>query len=276
MSFYRFVKLTLFSIFIILPMVIQPSAPQETKEKREFYDCFEAIKGLVKLSPHRFVEGDNSAKEIYIASCCAVSAQYIQDLFTAQEDLFKKFSNHVVKYHKIKFPDVLSDTEFRGKFRELLKKADGNGYVNKMAKDLFSFSKNPEHVLFYIVMGDGSHVFIVEKFNDGKESFLRIYQSWHDIYSLAEWLGIDPWKCGRKPYAQLFYEFGDGKKLTPEQLLSCMEETCCAILDSVFYIHKFDVEPNRLKYLKELLETQKKNQAENASGNKVTYTISFD
>jgi hypothetical protein len=260
-------------------MLTQTSAPQETKEKHEFYDCFDLIKELVKLSPHRFIEEADLKQQMFIASECSICAQYILNLFTGTENIFKNFSNLAVKYHKIKLPNAMSETEFYGKFKDFAKKNIDNSFANKIAQELLSFSKNPEHVLFYVVMDDGSHVFIVEKFNDGKESFFRIYQSWHELYSLGEWLGVDLWRCKAKFDSQIFNEFGYGKKLNGDQLLMFIEKMCLEIKDRlenlVFYVRKFDIEPNRLKHLKELLEVQKKKQLENASAKKAAIFYSI-
>lgn len=161
---------------------------------------------------------------------CSESARYICQLFTGSRP-------DIVTQQKI-----FADNEYRGTFTDFAKK-NGSHYQNRMAHILFTPSPIPLHVLFYVQCngeGRGGHFYVIEIQSDGTTTFARIYQSWFGHYTLAEWLGIDPWNEQRvtPDDSTLYYLFGRGMKI-PIGLVPWF--TNVFDNDATFYIKMIDV-----------------------------------
>lgn len=97
-----------------------------------------------------------------------------------------------------------------------------------IAHDLHGFTSTPlgqqllsqpnarEHKLFSVNIAGGGHVAIIEKIGDSKGTHWKIFQSWQNEFTLAQWLGIHNWKNSTSDTD--FSTFGAGKKISCEQL----------------------------------------------------------
>jgi hypothetical protein len=255
----------------MVPTLVKPSAKQESKEQQEFADFYDITKELVKFSPHRIFNWDignqySQEQEIAERSECSTSAQYIVDLFVGQKDAFSCFKPLVSKHLDKNYPNSISNSEFYGTFSNLLK-MNQEEYVHEIAKSLFIHPKKPEHLLFYFVMEWGGHVFVIEKISNSNDTKWIIYQSWATLYTLAEWLGIDPWHYDSEFEKKLHNEFGNGAKLNKDGLLSFIKSMSSLSSETepnaVYYIKKFEIDSGRSKYLSELLVSkQSKSKAQ--------------
>jgi hypothetical protein len=85
-----------------------------------------------------------------------------------------------------------------------------------MGTKLLATSNTPEHALFSVNVCGSGHVFVAEKSNKNNNPVWRIFQSWQNEFTLAQWLGVQKWVSAN--FKNDFNEYGNGKMLTREQL----------------------------------------------------------
>lgn len=240
------------------------SKKEETKTQLHYADCFELVKSLVKSSKFHIEDWDTyiantkyvnestmpriDNPEIRKTECteCSEAAAYIIYLFTGLQDVTQRHNSLTLQKWEEKSAPLLSN-EYWGTWGNFFQKT-ATSYTCNIAQQLLSESEHPEHALFYISSGGGAHVFVIEKLNDGSKTFWRIYQSWYTTYTLAQWLGIAPWRMSAddSPTA-LFNAYGKGAKLNKEQMTYFIEHFLhieTKISPSVLtYVRMFNVTP---------------------------------
>ncbi len=100
-----------------------------------------------------------------------------------------------------------------------------------MGAKLLAHSDAPEHLLFSINVCGSGHVFVTEKNNKNKKPHWHIIQSWQHEFTLPQWLGVQKWVNAK--FKGDFDEYGNGKKLTREQLTKFIGQQVAACEDRI-------------------------------------------
>jgi len=232
-------------------------------------DCFDVVREMVQLDPPKFSDScvnpkilppEALSEELKKCTECAASTYYMMHLFTGVMPRDYYLRARTVTWQHGSPDDVFStDEEFCGSYENLMQmRADGT-YVNSVIAKLFNQSKKNQHQLFCVIMGCGAHLFVVEKIGRRRDTYWRIYQSWASLFSLAEWLGIESWKCSDDDFTKRHSSFGNGKMLSSQEILNFFyhprNETNSMARDTMFYVRVLDIDPNiRLVLQNKLIE----------------------
>lgn len=89
---------------------------------------------------------------------------------------------------------------------------------SKIGKQLFSISKEDQHLLFFVNLCGSAHVLIIEKKSNSKECWWKIFQSWQNEFTLAQWLDLE--ESNNIKFKNDFKKYGKNQKLNHEQIAS--------------------------------------------------------
>lgn len=196
-------------------------------------DCFDLIKIIINQTPPSFSDSciklkssENGLNISELKKCteCSASAYYMVRLLTGIEPevMHKRNIKVTCEYPLVvKNGNCLSTSEeFFGTYEKLMSMKSDGTYEHDLAEKIFAPSKEFQHQLFCVTLGGGSHIFVIEKkANAVGKAMWRIYQSWYSCYSLAEWLGIETWKCDNTSFTKMHSVIGNGKMLSEEEFL---------------------------------------------------------
>ncbi len=100
--------------------------------------------------------------------------------------------------------------------------------------------KEKGHFLFLIYAVDpwnnANHGYVVELFNEGEETWYRVYQGFQNAFTLKNWLGLEGWSA--------FSNVSNGKRWTQKKILKAFE-----IEQKLFGAGKKLTQPEFKKYL---------------------------
>lgn len=106
-----------------------------------------------------------------------------------------------------------TEEEFYGTLKELLAQADTD-YAHAVTKVLLSDS--PDHYVFWVVLNNSAHSFVIEKQN----GTWTVYQSWADTFTPFEWLTTDNWRLVDDCFfTKLWQSYGQAKELNKKELI---------------------------------------------------------
>jgi|GEM_PF-4467232 hypothetical protein len=91
-----------------------------------------------------------------------------------------------------------------------------------MGKTLSSTTGESEHRLFLINLCGKAHVFVVEKKSEENETHWKIFQSWQEEFTLAQWLNIKRWE--NEELKKYFVDFGTGRSISHEQFINFLQD----------------------------------------------------
>jgi len=208
-------------------------------------DCFETLKELVALSPHRITDwspiasmpintrADSSFGSfgtphldqlLKVGSDCHNSARFLLGLVSDGD------VNRLDSYDPKGKLCVADDAKYHKRTNKDRGRIEAQHLVgaDKLFYDIVSPSpaNKQEHLFFHISLECGRHVFLVEKMSGAqKPTWWRTYQSFYGVYTLAEWLGIDPFSVqagdkDKRHLLRLHSEYGNGKKITTQEAMS--------------------------------------------------------
>lgn len=232
-------------LFCFFDNSLKSSAPASLPGQNA--DCFDTIKELIVASPHRIAcwqacpKGSDAMKT---GSDCGRSVEFLIGSLT--KDPYK--GNWIRHYALIKNnKNYLVANEFFGSLKNFIQMDEGE-FEEDVAHELFSIPQDPEHLFFRIVVAGGKHIFVVEKMSDGKTAWWRIYQSFYQQYSLAQWVGLDAWSAlSQTASNNAYYDlYGSGKRVTQDQLMQFITSPFIfgqsVDLDTDFYVKKFQAD----------------------------------
>lgn len=164
----------------------------------------------------------------YISNCsdaCVFMLGSIANLHDKSVQLFKTIIDSLRDGKSTKYPK----DGFHGSFDDFTAKKEDRYLNGKMQKWFTRTSQHPTHELITMTVyyKKTFHSFVIEKCFTGKEVWFRIYQSWCKAFTLAEWLGIDPWNeqdLYKKFHNKHFKDYGKGKKLTQTEIQQFIAE----------------------------------------------------
>jgi len=215
------------------------------------YDTSEFLKAVAS-SAHQMPNWHDplltSKEQLLMRTNCTHTARYVISYFTDMSykeiiQQFKKlrqwsfwdkvkamsFTPHATLYRSINTPYEFWNTldNFFRKKGSFFNQKESPHYRGSIATRLFARSTQPEHVLFYVNLGGGGHVFVIEKMCDGIQTWWRVYQSFYSIFTLAEWLGLPghPWRLDNQDtctqlYTHLFKIYGKNQQITDPELIA--------------------------------------------------------
>jgi len=182
------------------------SSQQQKNEQSSTDDYFDTLKELIVLGP---TKKGNAFDDLMDKSNCSRSAKFLLGLVSDGKEISK------ATYEK-RNPNYL-DHDY--KFRPSSKKCSSSGsdskaIGNKAPKKLipppkpklvnfdkwFSVILEPstapnkqEHLFFHVDLNGGNHAFVLERMSgNGMTTWWRTYQSYFEVYTLKEWLGVCP------------------------------------------------------------------------------------
>lgn len=91
---------------------------------------------------------------------------------------------------------------------------------------LFASNADYEHMIFLVNICGSGHVCVIEKKAVGSVVKWRIFQSWQNQFTLAQWLGLDFWERGA--FEHDYAGAGAGKCITKEAVIHFLK-TCIAV-----------------------------------------------
>lgn len=191
------------------------------KQKTGSY--YDRIQQIIGKSPHQISDWDDQHKttdkahETY--SHCARASEYVMELLTGtrKETILERvdeLENGWPKAHMAHSEGnkaTNTETEFWGAFGDFMKQDASKNYENPVAQQLF-MGTGDKHLAFHICIGYSAHVFGIER----NKTKWRIYQAFYKLFTLCEWLDLNPWRSGIVPefHTKLFETHGGGKELT--------------------------------------------------------------
>lgn len=221
---------------------------------------FEKIKKMVGTSMYRLTpdewnkqhhvkkleEWDNHPANRIIGdrTFCGTSADYIVHLMTGMKEnevYDRSIKCELIRATKLSLP--LDNNEYYDGYNDFIA-LENNIFNHQLAQQLFNTSSTPQHLLFFINLFDGGHVFVVEKINNT----YRIYQSYFAFFTLAEWLGIDIWhatdaRIMQYPWmTECHQNYGQGRLISQDQLIDFLDILTKKISGSArIYVKMFDL-----------------------------------
>ncbi len=239
---------------------------QQQKEKDE--GILPQVKDFVKkngLSYHDWKTGSNNNQLIKGTNCATTSQLILHNLMHCKEADFRHYAKHST---------VSTDKEFRGNISDFILRQqplkttmlntsdyksllflvvvgnENENYYNKELLDAMPLSHDTSLAQYNERNKNKvpNHVYIIEKIATPSTEKWRIYQSHHNQFSIAQWLGIDKWR--RKKWHQnaayqsgktaKFDAFGSGKRINQAKLLDFIYQVRNSD-DNRLYVRMFDI-----------------------------------
>ena len=203
---------------------LQPIMAMKTSAMPSHKSSFEEIK--------KRLQSFNS-----IATPCHATSQYVMHLLTGTQEksLYTRegMRRKPGLNYTLKLPALNPDEEYVGTFKGFTEKEDGS-YKNPVAKELFTNASAGKHLVFYIVTEDpknyADHSYVIEKQNSGQ---CRMYQSFYKGFSIAQWLGNEPWLKEEngdwwygdayEKFIQQFNDYGSGKLVDQSKIIAFIQ-----------------------------------------------------
>lgn len=218
----------------------------KASEKNTTQDSFEFIKECVTKSAFRIKDWKQAASfsknEWILSTSCHYATRYIISLLTgiSTETLENRFQglmeSHPNDVGLFNTSAPLLDDEFYGTLNDFF--AGTSGIKMKLTEK----STESEHLIFQFAPNPWSHSFVIEKIGTKESTFWRIYQSFYQKFTLAQWIGIDKVCVGLKD-EKCFDQnmFGMGKSLSRNDLLSYLYDSCHYFCDTNIFPNFKDV-----------------------------------
>jgi len=216
-------------------------------------DCFDRIQNIVRRNAPKFsyscisvdlLSAEELDRELERCTECSAAANYMIQLLCG-------ITNESVSQRRL---DVLArrapctDEEFFGSYEKLMKVNSDGTYIHAVIEKLLTPSRRFQHQLFCVTISGGGHLLVIEKQAEECNTWWRIYQSWYSYFTLAEWIGVDPWKSDNTDFTTRHARFGNGKKLSHQEILYFfahpMIDRGIIAKDINFYIRVFDIDIN--------------------------------
>lgn len=213
-----------------IPLKAEPSpTPKQGPDlissgrKQKTGSYYDRIQEIIGKSLHQIPDWDDQQKttdkahETY--SHCARASEYVMELLTGtpKETILKRVDELETGWPRAHMAHMEGNkatnttTEFWGTFGDFIKQNPSKDYVSPVAQQLF-MGTGDKHLAFHICIGYSAHVFGIER----NKTKWRIYQAFYKLFTLCEWLDLNPWRSGIVPefHTKLFETHGGGKELT--------------------------------------------------------------